>query len=282
MTARKKKEVATVVAGAMATVPEYLKGIEVPVDDSNFDSSDIILPQIKLLQGVSDQIAEFDTAVIGDFWHTGLDESLSDSIDFVIINRRKKYLLLPPQGDNQGILARSDDNVTWDTMGKWDVQIDKRTTVTWTIEDLNVDRSGLGKWGSSFPGDPNSPPAATQFYEYMVLLKNRLEIGPCILSLARSQIATAKKGLNTKISMNLSMNRPLQCILYKATSRTVTNSSGQDYKNFVFIGGGFADEHLYNKAVELHKTMPFDNIEVQDEAKQEPNYAAVVDGDVPY
>jgi len=250
---------------ALATKPpSYLKNVENTSVD-NFDSDDIIIPRIKLLQGLSPEVQDHPDANIGDFWHTGLDVSVGDTFEFVICNRRKKYLLMAPMSDGQGILARADDAVTWDKLGKWDVQIDKRAKAVWTINDLDVVKSGLTEWGSSFPEDPDSPPAATLIYEYLVLLRGNEELGPCIMSLARSQIAPAKKQLNTKVSLHKSKNRPLQCVVYRAGSTSQVNPSGQEFLNYTFGGAGFADEKLYNSAMEIYENIPMDQIRVEEE-----------------
>ena len=255
----KPKEVVPV-----SEVPAYLSTVAPDAED-NFGSEDIVVPVIKLLQGVSPQITEFPEATVGDFWHTGLDISLGQSFSFVVCARRKKYLLIAPMGDKQGILARADDAMNWDAVGEWEVNIDKRTTVTWTIKDKKVSKSGLTEWGTSFPGDPNSPPAATLFYEYLVLLPEHLEVGPCILSLARSQIVPAKKGLNTKISMHHAMGRPLQSIVFIAHSVPRLNTDGQEFRNFTFASAGFAEEELYHNALGVRDTLPFESIALNEE-----------------
>ena len=163
--------------------PDYLQGVsreDAGLDD-NFDASDVVIPSIRLLQGTSPQCADFDDAKAGVFWHTGIGEPL-ESFDFVVCSRRKKYLLRAPLTDDQGVLARAENGVTWDRMGTWTVMVDKKTSVTWTIDDLNVARSEVSKWGSHDPSDPRSPPAATLFYDYLVLLPNHLDWGPCVMS----------------------------------------------------------------------------------------------------
>lgn len=245
-------------------VPAYLQNYEGDASSQdNFDSSDIAIPQIKLLQGVSSQVVEFDNARAGEFWHTGMDMPLGKEVKFVVCSRRKKYLLQAPLDDGQGVLARADDAKTWDHTGEWEVQIDKKTKAKWSIETLDVVKSGLTQWGTYDPDDENSPPAATLFYEYLVIMPDHLDLGAAVISLARSAIRKAKKGLNDKIALHQSNGRPMQAIIFAAKPVGDQNDSGQDYSNWQFTGAGFASEEMFNKARYIGETLS--EYKVQDE-----------------
>ena len=199
-----------------------------------------------------------------------MDESLGEEIRFVIASRKKKYLLVAPLEDGQGILARAEDFVTWDRTGQWEVKIkDVKQPVTWTIENTNVVDSGLDKWGTYNPDDENSPPAATLFYEYLVLMVdesgNVLKTPPAVISLTRSQIRKAKKGLNDKIKLQADMGRPMQALIFKAGAIKDTNSDGQDFKNWQFTSDGFAPEATFHAANQLSQFLK--TYVVQDEAE---------------
>lgn len=245
-------------------LPDYLKG-KTYTNTDNFDSSDVVIPRIKLLQGISPEIQTFDSAKIGEFWHTGLDEALGSSIKFVIADRRKKYLLSAPIEDGQGVLARADDAKTWDRLGKWTVKIKGvKNPQTWEIASLDLAESGLANWGTSVMDDSDSPPAATLFYDYLVFLPDRLDLGPAVISLARSSVRKAKKGLNDKISIHQTNGRPMQAVLFEATS-VDDQSDGQQFKNWQFKPAGFVmDESLFNLAM-THKGA-LANIKIADEA----------------
>lgn len=243
-------------------VPDYLKGVTAPKTKDNFDSSDVVMPRVKLIQGTSEELTSQPLAALGEFWHTGADIPLGQNFKFVILSRRKYRLLMAPLEDGQGVLARADDFNTWDRLGSWEVKIDKKTKVTWTISDLNVEASGLTEWGSSDPTDSDSPPAATVFYEYLVMLPDHMELGPVVISLARSAIKNAKKGLNDKIAMRSGAGQPLQAQQYTASSYTDNNGTNE-YKNWRFAGAGFVDEGVYKAAVKAAET--FTDYKVQDE-----------------
>lgn len=250
-----------------ADVPDYLRDYALPNDGSdNFDANDVMLPKIKLLQGLSKEVEAFDDAKSGHFWHTGLDMDLGPEIVFVVADRRKKYLLSAPIEDGQGVLARADDFKTWDRTGSWQVKLKGvKQPVTWSIEDTNVEASGLAEWGTYNPEDEDSPPAATLFYEYLVFLPEHIDLGPCVLSLARTQIKNAKRGLNDKIAFHKNNGRPVQALSFKASSYA-DSADGQDFKNMKFTSAGFnKDESLFELAVQHSGALA--NIRVQDEVE---------------
>ena len=107
----KKDKVET---GVAVAVPAYLQG-NGPVDlEDNFDSSDIIIPRIQLLQGMSDAVKEYGLPP-GSFFHTGIEEVVPD-MDFVIVARQKRYMLVAPMEDGRGVLARAEDAKYWDCL----------------------------------------------------------------------------------------------------------------------------------------------------------------------
>lgn len=245
-------------------LPAYLQGTKV-VNDDNFDQSDIVIPRVKLLQSTSAECEAFNDAKTGVFWHTGLDKLLGEEIKFIVADRRKKYLLQAPIQDGQGILARSDDAKKWDRLGKWSVKIKgQKNPVTWEITDLDVEKSGLTKWGTQIKDDENSPPAATLFYDYLIFLPDHLDLGPAVLSLARSQIKKAKKGLNDKIAMHANNGRPMQSLIFQAGVADEV-ADGQSFKNFTFRSAGFVQsEELFNQMLEYRGSLA--NLKIQDEA----------------
>lgn len=238
------------VAKASGDLPAYLANVG-PVTKDNFTAEDVILPQVKLLQGTSEQVASFNDANPGLFWHTGMDRLLGDSVDFIPCSRRRKYLLMAPMFDGRGVLARADDGVNWDRTGEWTVQIDKKTSALWKIEDTSVASSGLADWGTHDPDDESSPPAATLFYEYLVVLPEHMELGPCVMMFGRSTIRKAKKGLNDKIGFHMSAGRPIQALRFNARAVDDQNNMGQSFFNWHFTSAGFATEDEYTKAKEL-------------------------------
>jgi hypothetical protein len=262
-------------------LPAYLQGAGNVKNHDNFDSSDVVIPRIKLLQGISPEVEQFNEAKAGNYWHTGLDMSLGSEMKFVVVDRRKKYLLQAPIQDGQGILARADDAKTWDRTGKWQVKIKGvKNPVTWEISDLDVEESGMTKWGTSIPENEDSPPAATLFYDYLVFLPDHMDLGPAVISLARSQIKKAKKGLNDKISMHGNNGRPMQALVFVATV-VEEQSEGQTYKNWAFRSGGFVqDEAQYKMFTEYRGALA--NLKIQDEGNMDEPEKDADDGEGSY
>lgn len=257
-------------------LPAYLQGKTV-VNNDNFDSSDVVIPRIKLLQGISPEITTHDNAKVGQFWHTGMDLNLGPTVNFVVADRRKKYLLSAPMEDGQGVFARADDALTWNTLGKWTVkQKGSKQPITWEITSLNVAESGLTEWGTYNPEDEKSGPAATLFYDYLVFMPDHLDLGPAVISLARSGIRPAKKGLNDKIALHANNGRPMQALIFTAGATDEQNPDGQGYKGWSFKSGGFnQDEALYNMALEHRGALA--NIKIQDEAGTDEGAKAPAD-----
>lgn len=258
----------TVPAVQSGDKPSYLAELEkkgAVRSNDNFDSSDITIPRVKLIQALSQEVEDFNDAKPGTLWHTGADKNLGTELDFIIMSRRKRLLLVAPIDDNQGILARADDCIHWvPPVGEFSVKIKgRKDPQIWKLAPT-VAESGLDKWGSYNDQDENSPPAATLFYEYLVLLPDHLDLGPVVLSLTRSQIKKAKKGINDKISMHGSAGRPMQALVFHAKSVSEESQAGK-YYNFQFSSNGFASEELYKKALEMSGVLS--NYKVQDEDK---------------
>lgn len=254
-------------------LPAYLQGDTKYENEDNFDSSDVVIPRIKLLHGTSDEVDQYDHARAGDFWHTGLDESLGAEFTFAVADRRKKVLLMPPITDQNysGPLARADDAKTWDRMGSWDVRIKNvKQPITWEIDNLDVEKSGLLRFGTSNPDDEDSPPAATLYYDYLIYLPERPDLGMAVLSLARTQIKQAKKGLNDKIKMHQDNGRPMQALLFKAKSFD-DSANGQDFKNLMFTSAGFVRDTKVFEMLREHRGA-LANLRIQDEGQDDrPN-----------
>lgn len=260
-----------------AGLPAYLQGQNYKKED-NFDSSDVVIPRIKLLQGISPEITTFDNAKVGDFWHSGMDLNLGNTIRFVIADRRKKYLLSAPLEDGQGVLARADDAKNWDKTGKWSIKMKGvKQPIVWEITDLDVMASGLTKFGTSNPDDEDSQPAATLFYDYLVFLPDHLDLGPAVISLARASVKKAKKGLNDKIDLHSTNGRPMQALVFEASSVDENSDSG-GFKNWQFKQAGFnMDEALFNKAREHVGALGRYRVQDENDTGAEPNSGGTAD-----
>jgi hypothetical protein len=238
-------------AQGSANVPDYLRphlgqgsGLQ------GLDVTDFVVPRVKLLQAISPEVEAFEDAKPGMFWLTVLDKPLSqpgENLDFIPISNRKKYLLLAPLGDGRNVLARAEDGIHWTPPDReWQVKLKGvKNPVTWATNPT-VRESGLAEFGTMNPDDPDSNPAAVLFYEYLVLLPGHPDLGPVLLSLARSQAKRARD-LNGKIDMR---QAPMQAQLFRMS---VTDETGEEgpYKNVAFANNGWATEAQFEKCKAL-------------------------------
>lgn len=204
-------------------------------------ASDYIVPRIKLLAGLSDEVTNgVPGAEAGKFWLTVLDQPLGDELDFVVISNRVRVLLTAPRDDGQGILARADDGKTWDKLGSFQVKIKNiRAPVTWEIKDLDVGKSGLLNFGTEIPGDPQSHPAATKFYDFLVYLPRYDLIA--VMSLARSQSKKAKQLISKIEATRVHMNG------LNLRAKIISDTDGTNaFHNYAFSLEGYTDEPTFN------------------------------------
>lgn len=246
-TAKTNKTTAVATVESKNQLPAYLQGGGHLTGLEGLDSNDFVIPRVMLLQGTSEQVETFEAAKSGDFWLNVLDIPLGKNVTFTPLLNRKRYMLLAPMEDGKGVLARADDAKTWNTLGKWSIKMKGvREPIIWEIDDYDVKRSGLAEFGTANPDDPKSPPAATIFYDYLVLLHGVPEIEgtPVLISLARSSARKARD-LNGKIGF---INAPMQSRKFDARPVKDSNPDGQDYWNWQFEGAGWVEEDFFNSA----------------------------------
>lgn len=246
VTKETKTEVATVKTGG-GNLPAYLQNTDKGSRLQHLDMNDFVVPRIKLLQGISEEVKNFEDAKAGEFWLTVADVPLGDVVDMIVCANTKRLLLLAPIDDGRGVLARADDCKNWSPPeGEFDIKIKNvKKPVKWVLKPT-VAESGLAEFGSSNPEDEDSPPAATLFYDYLVYLPKFPELGPCLVSLARSAAKKAKD-LNGKLEM---ANQPIQSMLITMGVMDDKSDSG-DFYNYTFRRAGWAEEEQFNHCVAI-------------------------------
>lgn len=252
-------------AAGGANVPDYVRSMGPATSGlAGLDQKDFVIPRAILLQKLSKQPEAFETAKPKKFWMTVVDLPLGDSLDFIVCSNRKRYLLLPPMGDSRGILARADDGKTWTPdKGEWQVKFDGiKDPVTWRITHPDVRRSGLAEFGSSIPGNPDSKPAATLFYDYLVYLPDFPELSPCLISMARS-MAKKARDLNGKIELR---KAEMQTQRFRITPIDDKNPAGKEFYNIAVAYNGWATEAEYKLCKGIGERLG--NYKVADEEAQ--------------
>src|SRR4029453_7648118 len=111
---------------------------------------------------------------------------------------RKSYVLWAPRSEDSRVpLARSMDCVHWDQPNAEFTVKPKGSPhpVTYRTKG-SVEESGLAKFGSSIPGDPNSPPAASLTYNTLWFLVDHPQLSPIVIINTRSQIKPTQQLYN--------------------------------------------------------------------------------------
>lgn len=226
------------VATTNSALPAHLQGKTTSF--GNIDSSDLIIPRVKLMQTVNEEVQAYDEAKVGEFWHTLAEKSLGSELRIIPISLKKELVLWAPRGDDRGILARSSDTKKWDdgyANLEFEVKIKGQKDPVKYFTKGSVAESGLANFGTMIPGDPDSRPAASLTYRMMFLFPDHLDLGPAIIINTRSSIRAAK-GLISKIEM-----RPTDHYNQVFTMAT-TDEKGDEgpYKGYKYSAAGFVTE----------------------------------------
>lgn len=179
-------------------VPDWLKA----TDNKNtglegLTQADFRIPEIKLMQGLSPELDLYKGVAMKDeYFHTGLMKNLGKSFRSVLVCVKKRVVLWRPKNDQGGgILATSDDSVNWKQGANKEFSVmlkGAKKPVVWKTGP-NVIASGLLEFGTQNPEDDQSPPAATQYFEYMHYLPDYDSASPCIMRVKSTALDNARK-----------------------------------------------------------------------------------------
>lgn len=261
-------------------IPEHLRGREA-VAMEGITSEDFAVPRLILLQALSPQV-EDDLGKAGNFFHSGAELDLGSELIVSPCYITKAYTLWRPRPEG-GILARARDAITWDKTGTWEVKLKNiKNPVTWKIKDKNVEKSGLAKWGSSNPDDPDSQPAAVLAYNIPVMIQGHYHLGPAVLSMQRSQVKVAKKLLG---------RLRMQTVPYYALAipLTVVKDAGAEgpFFNIKFGKFGYNNAKEFEACETLYNSFKEHGVNVKDE-QEDPDEGPRgdrgddIDGDTPF
>lgn len=256
-----KQAVAVTKDNAVADVlPDFMKE-HVGLGTENVSASSVETPRIKLLQKISPELDVFNEVKAGDFFHTILEKSLGTELRICPVYVDERYILWRPQEDGGGILARADDGIHWHPApAEFAVKLKDGTSVTWRTEKTVV-ASRLDQWGSSKPGNPDSPPAATKMFNMVVTFPDDPELPPAVVTLQRSAVTVGKK-LMGKLKIT---RAPSFGLIFKMGSVNETNKAGQGYLNYAFVGDGVVtDEAFYRSNFEYYKLFKAQGVQIKD------------------
>lgn len=243
-------------------VPEHMRNMA-GMGTERVGAGDIETPRIKLIQGLSPEIQTFEDAKPGQFWHTTAQISFGPDVEIVPVYTDIRAILWRPREAGGGILARSDDGVTWNPANTtFEVKLDRRDgghVVKWTTKPT-VAASRLLEWGSMNPTDPNSQPAATKMYNLVVCLPEYPELGPAVVTLQRSGVKVARKFMG---QLKLIRAPSFGCRFIMAS--LLENGPSGDFYNYSFRANGFVeDEDEFEAYKQWYETFKAQGLTIQD------------------
>lgn len=259
--ARPQQEVANY--GSSASVPAHMRA-DVGMGKENIGREDIETPRLKLMQGLSPELESYNDLRAGNFFHTSSETIFDEPFRAVPVFMDRRYILWRPRDAGGGILARADDGIHWSpASGNLEVQLDKKdggAKVVWKLAKT-VQQSGLANWGTMDPNDPNSPPAATLMYSYVLAFPDNPDLMPAVLTFQRSSIKMGRR-FNTKLK---TIRTPLFGSVFEFRSWQDTNSRGQDFYNVEVRGAGLVeDPGLYETYKAMHMSFKDAGLTIKD------------------
>lgn len=244
-------------------LPAHMRG-DVDMGKESIDQSDMDIPRLKLIQGLSKELQLYDDLRPGHFFHTASETIFDEAFRVVPVFMDKQYILWRPLEDGGGILARSPDAIHWQpSEGEFEVKLDRKdggNKVTWKLKPT-VAESGLANWGTMNPENPNSPPAATLMYNFLLAFPDYPDLMPAVLTFQRSSVKIARK-FNTKLK---TVRTPLFGTIFTLSAYDDHNSANQDFKNINIAGSGLIeDPDLYNMYKSLHQSLAGKGLNIRD------------------
>lgn len=261
-------------------LPDHLRGQAKTAKVGNTDSTDLIIPRVKLMQKISPETETFpDIAKPGRFFHNVANVDMGPEVDAVLIIIRKTYALWAPRHDDRGLLARASDGVNWDIP---DLSFEVKPKgspqpikylLGKGVHDKTMNGLSVADFGSSIPGDAQSAPAASLTYEMMFYFPDHPHLSPSIIINTRSQVKPAK-GLQSKLD-----HIPVDHYFVKFRIGTVVEKGAEgDYYNYVYTMNGFLDEATGVETKALYERFKETAFRANDERDDEGNKADVAGG----
>lgn len=204
----------------------------------NIDSSDLIIPRVKLLQAISPEVTDYEAAKAGEFWHNGADKSLGKVLRVVPIKVTKSLILWAPRGDDRGILARSNDGIHWDKPNEtFEVKLKGSPKKQVWNTGADVKSSGLAEFGSSIKEDPDSQPAAALTYNWLFYFIDYPDLSHAVVLNTRSSVKPSKQ-LISKLEMG--SVEPF----FRIYEMSVVEAKGAEgpYNNYQYTSAGFVED----------------------------------------
>jgi len=258
-----RREPAPLPSAAVVSLPAFMRQ-DADLGKENIGKDDIEIPRLKLMQGLSPELMEYDGLKAGYFFHPAAEFIFDGPFRAVPIFMDQRYILWRPRDAGGGILARADDGVHWSPAGgDFTVQLDKKDgghTVKWKLAPT-VAQSGLANWGTMNPADPNSPPAATLMYNFLLAFPDEPDLMPAVLSFQRSSIKMGRR-FNTKLK---TVRAPIFGTIWEFRSAEDHNNSGQTFFNIDVKSAGLVeDQDQYSQYRAMYETFSQKGLNIKD------------------
>ena len=243
-------------------LPAYMQG-KAGQGVEMIGQGDIEIPRIKLMQGLSPELEQYNGLKAGDFFHTLTEKNLGNEVRIIPVYIDKRFILWNPREAGGGILARADDGIHWTPAdAEFAVKLDKKDgghSVTWRTAKT-VQASRLDQWGTMNPKDKNSPPAATQMFNCVVMFPDEPDMPPAVVTLQRTAIKVARRLLG-----KLKITRaPAYGLVFKM-GVVQEGDAQRKYYNYTFQGDGMVqDEDLFNRCEEMYHTFKEQGLAIRD------------------
>lgn len=207
------------------------------------DNQDVAIPRLKLAQAMSPEVKDLKICEEGDLFHSITKEVIckkGDMIEIVPIAQAKEYILWRDRKSGGGIMARAKRvldggriRYKWDKPNtKFDDKVNGQTKVEY-VTKVYIDEDGLGAWGSQLPGNAESPPAATEHFNWLFAIPSR---GYELVAVTFSRTSAIKaKELGAMIKMG---SAPLFARRFNLGSY-MENKNNNTYANYGFRPAGF-------------------------------------------
>lgn len=237
---RPQNKTPTVPTKGSDQLPDFMKG-DVGRGTEAMLPEDTDTPRLKLIQGISPELEQYNKLRAGMFFHTAAEHIFDEPFRAVTLYYDRRFLLWNPQDSGGGILARADDGVHWSPPNQdFEVKLNKKDgghKVTWTTANT-VAESGLAEWGTQNPADPNSPPAATRMLNFLLAFPDHPDLMPAVFTFQRAAIKTGRKFL-AKIK---TVRAPIYGMIWTFAATDETNSVGNNFKGVSVTGAGLVQD----------------------------------------
>ena len=250
-------------AETLANLPDFMRG-DVDKGKEQIGTGDMEIPRLKLMQGPSKELQLYDDLKPGHFFHAAAEMIFDEPFKVVPLLFERQYILWNPLEAGGGIIARARDGVHWEpAQGEKTTKLDRKDgghEVTWRWKGT-VEQSGLANWGTMNPADPNSPPAATLMYNFLLAFPDYPDLMPAVLTFQRASIKIGRKFM-TKLK---TVRTPLFGSVFTLSSFDDHNAASQDFKNINITSSGLVmDRDMYEQYKSIHEALSKTGLNIKD------------------